>query len=81
MGFVYVLFYQLLLLRPLDELGFGVFSFMRVGPQFRPGMNDPDQGSGYDMFALSLIQAIPITHYYFDSFIWKVRDAKIQKGL
>ena len=81
MGFVYVLFYQLLLLRPLDELGFGVFSFMRVGPQVRPGMNDPDQGSGYDMFALSLIQAIPITHYYFDSFIWKVRDAKIQKGL
>ena len=81
MGFVYVLIYQLLLMRPLDEFGFGVVHFMRIGPQPRPGMNDPDRAAAYDLFAMTLIQAIPVTHYYFDSFIWKVRDSKIQKGL
>lgn len=81
MGLFYVLLYQLLLLRPLDELGFGVVNFMGVGPQPRPGMNDPSRASAYDLFAITLIQALPVTHYYFDSFIWKVRDAKVQQGL
>ena len=36
---------------------------------------------GYDLFAASVIQAAPMTHYYFDSFIWKVSDSKVQQGL
>jgi hypothetical protein len=81
LGGLYVLFYQLLLLRPLDELGFGIVNFMGVGPQPRPGMSDVSRASAYDLFAITLIQALPVTHYYFDSFIWKVRDAKVQQGL
>jgi hypothetical protein len=81
LGTVYVLLYQLILLRPLDELGFGVLQFMRIGPQFRPGMSDPSRAGAYDLFAMTLIQAIPMTHYYFDSFIWKVSDTRIQEGL
>lgn len=81
LGVLYVLFYQLLLLRPLDELGFGIVNFMGVGPQPRPGMNDVSRATAYDLFAITLIQALPVTHYYFDSFIWKVRDAKVQQGL
>ena len=81
LGVLYVLLYQLLLLRPLDELGFGIVNFMGVGPQPRPGMSDVSRASAYDLFAITLIQALPVTHYYFDSFIWKVRDAKVQQGL
>lgn len=81
LGGLYVIFYQLLLLRPLDELGFGIVNFMGVGPQPRPGMSDVSRASAYDLFAMTLIQALPVTHYYFDSFIWKVRDAKVQQGL
>ena len=34
-----------------------------------------------ELFAAALIQAIPMTHYYFDSFIWKVSDVRVQQGL
>lgn len=81
MGLLYVLLYQLLLLRPLDELGFGLVNFMGVGPQPRPGMSDSSRASAYDLFAMTMIQALPVTHYYFDSFIWKVRDANVRQGL
>lgn len=81
MGVIYVLLYQLILLRPFDELGFGVITFMQIGPQPRPGMSDVSQAGAYDVFAMTLIQAIPLTHYYFDSFIWKVSDARVQQGL
>jgi hypothetical protein len=81
MGLVYVLIHQLLILLPLDEYGFGIVNFMSVGPQPRPGMNDVTKATAYDLFATTLIQAIPVTHYYFDSFIWKVSDSKVQRGL
>ena len=81
MGVMYMLVYQLVLLRPLDELGFGVIHFMRIGPQPRPGMNDATEAGAYDLFAMTMIQSIPIIHYFYDSFIWKVRDSRIQQGL
>ncbi len=81
MGLVYVVIHQLLILLPLDEYGFGIVNFMSVGPQPRPGMNDVTKATAYDLFATTLIQAIPVTHYYFDSFIWKVSDSKVQQGL
>jgi hypothetical protein len=37
--------------------------------------------SSYQLFAATMINAVAVVHYYFDSFIWKVRDAKIQTGL
>lgn len=82
MGALYALVYQLLVLRPLDEFGFGVVSFMAVyGDVPHMGLAAITKETGYDLFAASLIQALPITHYYFDSFIWKVSDTKIQQGL
>ena len=81
MGATYLLLYQFILLRPLDEFGFGVINFMRIGPQPHPGMSDVTQADAYELFAMTLIQAIPVTHYYFDSFIWKVSDARVQQGL
>ena len=81
MGIGYLFLYQLILLRPFDEFGFGVISFMRIGPQSSIGMGDVTRAGAYELFAMTVIQAIPVTHYYFDSFIWKVRDSKVQQGL
>lgn len=80
MGLMYTLVYQLLVLRPLDEFGFGVVNFMAVGGS-RMGVSDVTRAVGYDLFAATMIQGVPVTHYYFDSFIWKVSDAKVQQGL
>jgi hypothetical protein len=80
LGLIYVLLYQLLVLRPFDEFGFGVVNFMGVGPAPHP-MPDVTRARGYDLFAATMIQALPVTHYYFDSFIWKVSDARVQQGL
>jgi hypothetical protein len=81
MGAIYAVIYQLLVLRPLDEFGFGVVNFMRVGAGPHPLSSDVSRAAGYDLFAAAMIQALPITHYYFDSFIWKVSDVKVQQGL
>ena len=43
----------------------------RWGRQFS---SDPGRNS-------TMVSALPITHYYFDSFIWKVRDVQVQQGL
>ena len=81
MGMIYAVIYQLLVLLPLDQFGFGVVNFMQVGPGPHQGIGDVSRATGYDLFAATMIQALPITHYYFDSFIWKVSDAKVQQGL
>ena len=81
-GALYALVYQLLVLQPLDEFGFGIFNFMAVyGEVPTMGMSGISEKEGYDLFAATMIQALPITHYYFDSFIWKVRDVQVQQGL
>ena len=81
-GTLYAVAYQFVLLQPLDVLGFGVFNFMAVyGSVPSMGLNGISRETGYDLFASTMIQAVPITHYYFDSFIWKVSDVKIQQGL
>jgi hypothetical protein len=79
---LYALVYQLLVLQPLDQFGFGVFNFMAVyGDVPTMGMDGISEKQGYDLFAATMVQALPITHYYFDSFIWKVRDVQVQQGL
>jgi hypothetical protein len=69
-------------LQPLDQFGFGIFNFMAVyGDVPSMGMNGISQQTGYDLFAATMVQVFPVTHYYFDSFIWKVRDVQVQQGL
>jgi len=36
---------------------------------------------GYAFVTLALLNTLGMTHYYFDSFIWKVRDRRIHGGL
>jgi hypothetical protein len=78
----YALLYQLVLMQPLEDFGFGVVNFMAVyGAIPELGLAAISHDIGYDLFAASILQAVPMTHYYFDSFIWKVRDRSIQQGL
>jgi hypothetical protein len=35
----------------------------------------------YELFAMAMVDAVAMVHYYFDSFIWKVSDRTVQEGL
>ena len=80
-GGAYALLYQLMLNNPLDEFGFGVVNFAPY--QAIPQFDLPNLGfqGGYELFTLTMINVYGMTHYYVDSFIWKVRDKKVQRGL
>lgn len=80
-GGIYAVLFQYLIHRPLDEFGFGVVNFApyEAIPQFNIPEMDP--GSAYALFSATMVAAYGMTHYYVDSFIWKVRDKKVQGGL
>ena len=78
-GTLYALLFQLLLLKPFDEFSFGLWPNIAA-----PLTLDESQVAGnqtYDLYAATIINSTAILHYYFDSFIWKVSDAKTQEGL
>ena len=80
-GGAYAVLVQLQINRPLDEFGFGVVNFApyQAIPEF--GLPGLGYAGGYELFAQTLISAYAMTHYYVDSFIWKVRDKQVQAGL
>jgi hypothetical protein len=78
-GLAYALLLQLLLLRPLDEFGFGIFSFDTTTSA--ASYSSGSTLSRYDLYAATIVSSTALVHYYFDSFIWKIRDAKTQQGL
>jgi hypothetical protein len=81
-GLLYALCFQLATLAPLDEIGFGLFHFSdqyQAIPEH--GIEAMPSWLGYHMFAEALISTVAVMHYYFDSFIWKVRDKHVQEGL
>lgn len=80
-GLSYAVLFQLLINRPLDEFGFGVVNFSPYPaiPQFNlPAL---DYQASYELWAQLMLYAYALLHYYVDSFIWKVRDTQVQKGL
>jgi len=80
-GFVYAVFFQMLLHVPFDSFGFGVVNFASY--QEIPQFNLPELGrpGGYELWSLAMINVYGMTHYFIDSFIWKVRDVRVQGGL
>lgn len=78
----YALIYQLITAQSLDVFGFGVVSFTgEYAALPEHGLDAMSRESGYDLFAAMLIQSVALVHYFFDSFIWKVRDVNVQGGL
>ncbi len=89
---MYALAYQVLVGYPLAEFGFGYFPFNQLAlplnalleavTSLEPEGTGPYGGlNGYDLYAAAIVNSTSVTHYYFDSFIWKVRDRRTQGGL
>jgi hypothetical protein len=79
----YALIFQLISRQPLAEFGFGAISFMSAydTPIQEHGMQVLTQEASYELYAGLLIYSTQLLHYYVDSFIWKVRDRKVQAAL
>jgi hypothetical protein len=82
LGLIYAVAFALLVGNELTDFGLGMLNF-EVPYDSLPelGLGRVVDLSHYQIFATTMINAIAIVHYYFDSFIWKVRDTKIQAGL
>ena len=79
---IYAALFQIVLLEPLEIFGFGVLRISEVDRTIESlkaiGMTD---AMWQGVYAEILVAGFGMTHFYFDSFIWKVRDKKVQKGL
>ena len=82
LGVVYAAFYQVLVNQPLEVFGFGLIPMQDLYPAV-PSVNieGVTQETAYDLFAASLVSMASMTHYYLDSFIWKVSDQTTRSGL
>ncbi|HRX79776.1 MAG: hypothetical protein H6821_14815 [Planctomycetaceae bacterium] len=79
---LYTVIVQLIAQRPFEEFGFGAISFTsRYDAIPDHQLAGVSLVGGYEMFALLVMNVPGLLHLYYDSFIWKVRDAKIQQGL
>ena len=80
---LYAFAFQLLTQQPLEHFGFGLVAFMshyQEVPEMA-GFEPLNYETGYDLMAATVISGVAMIHYYFDSFIWKVRDRGTQAGL
>jgi hypothetical protein len=80
-GLVYAAFFQLLIIRPMDEFGFGVVNFAPYPAITQLNLPALDYSASYQLWSLTVVYLAGVMHYYVDSFIWKVRDPKVQEGL
>ena len=79
---VYAVAYGLIARHPLEDFGFGVLHFMAVYQDAGQYGSEPmTAAAGYELYAAMIINGIAMLHYYFDSFIWRVREKPIQDGL
>ena len=78
----YALVYQLIIGESLSAFGFGFLDFSseyKAVPSL--DLAPMSQRGGYELFAALVIECCSLIHFYYDSFIWKVRDPQTQKGL
>jgi hypothetical protein len=80
-GIAYAMFFQLLINRPMDEFGFGVVNFAPYPAIQQFNLPALDYAASYELWSLMVVYLAGMMHYYVDSFIWKVRDPRVQEGL
>jgi hypothetical protein len=80
-GGAYALLYQLMLNNPLDEFGFGVVNFAPYPAIQQFNLPALDYAMSYELWSQMVVYLAGVMHYYVDSFIWKVRDKRVQRGL
>lgn len=84
LSLLYALVFQLLVgqPRPLETFGFGEVDFdvlYRAIPEL--GLGEFTSRETYGLFATAMVDVVAMVHYYFDSFIWRVSDRRVQEGL
>jgi hypothetical protein len=79
----YAVVYQLLIGQSLEDFGFGALQLQEQysAPIRYLAVNRMDSRAAYDLFAAALVEFTSLTHFYLDSFIWKVSDTRTQEGL
>jgi hypothetical protein len=81
LGIFYALVFAFIVGIDFEQFGFGLLRFdspVSTLPELLEGIG---MLSGFQLVALGMSDSVGLVHYYFDSFIWKVRDKKIQAGL
>ncbi len=75
-GMIYAVVFHLMTGGGFDTLGFGLVTAL----QAESGLNfSAEQATGF--YAATAVSAGAACHYYLDSYIWKIREAKTQEGL
>lgn len=69
--------------QPLETFAFGAIDFGAERYAAIPELAKPaiTADRARDLFAALLIQGVPLIHYHLDSFVWKVRDARVREAL
>lgn len=79
----YAVLFQIIADGHLEHFFFGAFRFPDelARPLTALGLSDWNEQTAYGYFAVALTSVVAFTHFYFDSFIWRVRDPKTREGL
>jgi len=79
---MYAVVYQVLSGRPLHHFGFGLVNFSAQYDAI-PGLaiEALNPQTQIEIMGAALLALPGLLHLYFDSFIWKVRDTRVQRGL
>jgi hypothetical protein len=80
-GIAYAAVFQLLINRPLDEFGFGIVNFAPYPAIQQFNLPALDVAASYVLWSQMIVYLAGAMHYYVDSFIWKVRDPRVQQRL
>lgn len=82
-GLFYAAVYQVIVGKSLEDFGFGVLSLQRQysTPIRHLAIQPMRLDAAFDLFSAAVVELASLTHFYFDSFIWKVSDAKTREGL
>ena len=84
LSLLYALVFQLLVgqPQPLETFGFGEVRFDVLYESIPElGLGEFTSRETYGLFATAMVDVVAMVHYYFDSFIWKVSDHRVQEGL
>jgi hypothetical protein len=76
LGIAYALLFQLVSGLPLEDFAFGLGASLRA-----QGVLPPSEAGPIGVWAAALSASAGVLHYYVDSFIWKVSDARTRRDL
>lgn len=82
LGLLYAVLFAFLVGNELTDFGLGLVNYdLPFDSLAELGIGHVVDMSGYQLFATMMINSVALVHYYYDSFIWKVRDTRLQAGL